>query len=276
MKAIFKLLPVLLLSVAVSCDWLSGGSVIRDDDDTTQQQGDRVKESDLTFERISEDEIKIGNHTYQLEGILEIDAEGNPVGVGDLNRDGEIEQVIFNAFPSSEAEFNILQRELLGKRLGGTVALHVMALELYRRNRTEGEPCLKKINEFSTTLMNVVSQRFPKTRTAETTDAYQQPYFVAALLDGSTIENKYTPSEPYTITVKWSPSETHHKADGTISYGDYYKVAMMPGGYANSGSTDRKITIHMDYEGTPYLMINECAAITSAVANIRGWVDNLK
>ena len=225
-----------------------------------------------TYEAEDEDHITINGIEYEREGKLYLDRDGEPAEV-----ETDIETIFFSAFPRSKAEFAMLQDRFLGNDFAGAVVLEIMGMEMYRRDRTVGEECLKLANYSSNllSLLNVLSQRFPKTRGGEVTDAYMQPYFVAALLDGSTIDNNYTPDEPYAVTVQWKKTENHQKGTGISFFGDVYYVSVSPGGYAKSGSPERWIGVMVDEEAAHYEIFS-CSSIIAQVANIRNWTDNLK
>ncbi|MBR1872545.1 MAG: hypothetical protein IJ795_04995 [Bacteroidales bacterium] len=268
MKRLFKLLPLAVLALAVSCDLLQS-STSPDTPGTTSPS-----DGDATLERIDDSHVKVGSIDYWIEGELSLDEDGEPAFT-----ERAYEKVSFSAFPNTAAEISVLQKEFLGKRYGGVVAMHIMAIEMYRRNRDEGTAALRLVNESSnmTAMLDIFSQRFPLQRGAQSTDTYQQPYFVAALLDGSTIENHYTPTEPYSVTVKWYGGENNHTEGlGITTWGDFYEVTVSPGGYAKAASPERRLTVHSDPEGNPYLTIFNCSSITTQVATIRSWTDNLK
>lgn len=229
-------------------------------------------EKEPVYEEIDANSCRIDGTLYRITGNLGLDAAGDPA---DLSA---TETVTFTAFPATVAQFALLRERLLGERLGGTVALELMAFEMFRRDRTVGEPCLDLIN-YSTSLVslkNILSQRFTKRRDTPSDDPYVQPYFVAAMLEGASIENNYQPAEPYSITVSWQDWAPREKLSGVMMFGDIYNVLIDVPGYARSSNSKRKIALLVDKEETPFVRVYSTTAITTQVAPVRGWEDTLK
>lgn len=112
---------------------------------------------------------------------------------------GQTASVSFNRFPKTVAEFKEV-REKIGGEPHGAVALQIMAYEMYRRDRTIGEECVKLNN-----LTNNVTLPLSRLRELFGTDVnYARPYQMAAMLKGATPENGYNPTKPYTIEVRVS------------------------------------------------------------------------
>lgn len=109
--------------------------------------------------------------------------------------------VTFNRFPASVEEFKKV-REKIGGEPHGALALQLMAFEMYRRNNTIGEECIK-LNNTSSNVKNVTG-RLKELFGKDT--YYARPYQVAAFLKGATPKNGYNPTEPYTVQVRVSPS----------------------------------------------------------------------
>ena len=109
---------------------------------------------------------------------------------------GQSGSVSFNRFPASVAEF-MQVREKIGKEPQGAVALEIMAMEMYRRNRSVGTECLKWCNTFTNTgaCLDRLKEIFG------TDINYARPYQMAAFLEGATPQNGYKPNEPYTVTI---------------------------------------------------------------------------
>lgn len=230
-------------------------------------------EKEPVYEEIDANSCRIDGTLYRITGNLGLDAAGDPA---DLSA---TETVTFSAFPSTYAQFALLRERLLGKRMGGAVALELMAFEMFRRDRTVGEPCLDLINYSSSlvSLKNILSQRFTQRRDTPSDDPYVQPYFVAAMLEGASIENKYQPSHPYSITVSWQERTPREELSGVTMYGDIYNVILnnVPG-YARSSNPNRKIALHVDKEATPFVQVYSATAITTQVYSVRGWEDTLQ
>ena len=116
--------------------------------------------------------------------------------------------VTFNRFPASVEEFK-QAREKIGGKPHGAVALQIMAYEMFRRDRTVGEECIKLNNTTSNT-------RSPIGRLRELfgNDAnYARPYQMAAFLKGATPKNGYSPSKPYKIEVKVNKAQRYQYSE---------------------------------------------------------------
>jgi hypothetical protein len=117
---------------------------------------------------------------------------------------GQTGTITFNRFPATVAEFKAV-REKIGEEPHGAVALQIMAYEMFRRNKTIGEECIR----LNSTTINVMT---PLNRLKELfgTDAnYARPYQMAAFLKGATPENGYNPTKPYTIEVRVHAGNTY-------------------------------------------------------------------
>lgn len=124
--------------------------------------------------------------------------------------------VTFNAFPTTIEEWKEMQKQLGGEPQGA-VALQVMAFELYRNNRTDGEQALR-LNNTSTNYNSTVG----RLREIMGKDKYYaRPYIAWALLQGATPENGYYVRPPYTISMKVDPNKKYQESQllkGTVIY----------------------------------------------------------
>lgn len=124
--------------------------------------------------------------------------------------------VTFTAFPTTLAEWKAMQSQLGGEPQGA-VALQVMAFELYRNNRTDGEAALR-LNNTSTNYNSTVG----RLREIMGKDQYYaHPYIAWAMLKGATPENGYTVRPPYTIDMKVDPNKRYQESQllrGTVIY----------------------------------------------------------
>ncbi len=124
--------------------------------------------------------------------------------------------VSFNQFPASLAEWKRMQ-EQLGGTPEGAVALQVMAFELYRNNRSDGEAALR-LNNTSTNYNSTV-ERLKEIMGKD--QYYARPYIAWALLQGATPENGYTVRPPYTVSMKVDPNKKYQESQllkGTVIY----------------------------------------------------------
>ncbi|MCL2511341.1 MAG: hypothetical protein FWF09_04760 [Bacteroidales bacterium] len=106
--------------------------------------------------------------------------------------------VTFNRFPATVAEFKQV-REQIGGEPHGAVALQLMAYEMYRRNKTTGNECVR----LNSVLNNVDLPIRRMNELFHGNDAYYaRPYQIAAFLNDATPDNGYNPSKPYTVEVR--------------------------------------------------------------------------
>ncbi len=124
--------------------------------------------------------------------------------------------VAFNEFPSTLDEWKEMQK-LLGGEPQGAVALQVMAFELYRNNRTDGEAALRLNN--TNTNYNSTVERLREIMGKDV--YYARPYIARAMLRGATPENGYTVRPPYYIDMKVDPNKRYQESQllkGTVIY----------------------------------------------------------
>ncbi|MBR5118987.1 MAG: hypothetical protein IK100_10135 [Muribaculaceae bacterium] len=124
--------------------------------------------------------------------------------------------VEFNAFPTNIAEWKHMQ-ELLGDEPQGAAALQVMAFELYRNNRTDGEEALR-LNNTSTNFNSTIARLHEMMGSDKN---YARPYIAMAMLNGATPENGYTVEPPYSIKIKVDPNKKYQESQmlhGTVIY----------------------------------------------------------
>lgn len=124
--------------------------------------------------------------------------------------------VEFDHFPTSIAEWKRLQKQM-GTTPQGAVVLQIMAFELYRNNRTDGEAALR-LNNTSTNYNSTVE----RLREIMGKDKYYaRPYIAWAMLRGATPENGYNVSEPHYVDIKVDPNKKYQESQllkGTVIY----------------------------------------------------------
>ena len=161
---------------------------------------------DGTVAGVAEGNAKITASAGSARAVCKVHVKGTktlePIEVtmtGEIDHEkhtpGQSGSVSFNRFPASVAEFKEV-RERIGKEPQGAVALEIMAMEMYRRNRSVGTECLKWCNTFTNTgaCLDRLKEIFG------TDINYARPYQMAAFLEGATPQNGYKPNEPYTVT----------------------------------------------------------------------------
>ena len=200
-------------------------------------------------------------HTYTQKGTLSIQMY-NPAATG---------LVTFTNVPSNYAEFEQVYTEFLGKTPYGTAAMMPMAMAIYGRDRAEGEKCIRLIN-YPSNVNSVLSQlkeKFGTNQYAPANDSYHQRYLPAAMLEGATPTNAYTPSYPYTVNMKASVN-THKDMqlyDGRVMY-----IYIMGKGW---DTEQRSVEIVQTSDSELFKIFN-CPALYTQCKNIKGTWEGLK
>lgn len=186
------------------------------------------------------------NLTFTVEGKLDMN---NP------DVANQSETVTWASFPVNVGELKVAQQQI-GQTIGGAVALQLMAFEIYRHDNSEGEEAVKLVNYKSNvqSVLSVISQRYNHSQYAPEEDLYVQPYIVASNLEGATIANRYTPNEPYRLTVYWDDRQSRSPVEEASVY--------MGGGHlcnvyivnANYSSAKRYLQVIKNTDEAPFLI----------------------
>ena len=200
-------------------------------------------------------------HTYTMKGTLSIKTY-NPAATG---------TVTFTNVPSNYAEFEEVYTKFLGQTPYGTAAMMPMAMEIYGRDRAEGEKCIRLIN-YPNNVNSVLSQlkeKFGTSQYAPENDSYHQRYLPAAVLEGATPQNSYTPKYPYTVNMRASVNKHQDMQlyDGRVMY-----IYMMGKGW---DTEQRSVEIIQVSEGELYKVFN-CPSLYTQCKNIKGTWGGLK
>lgn len=194
-------------------------------------------------------------HTYTMKGTLSIQMY-NPAATG---------MVTFTNVPSDYAEFEKVYTEFLGQTPYGTAAMMPMAMAIYGRDRAEGEKCIRLIS-YPSNVNSVLSQlreKFGTSQYAPENDPYHQPYLPAAVLEGATPENGYTPKTPYTVNMRASANQ--HQ-DMQLYQGRVMYIYMMGKGW---DTEQRSVEIIQVNQGDLFKVFN-CPSLYTQCKNIRG------
>lgn len=210
-----------------------------------------------------------GDHSYTLDDGLRLD--------GDLPSSDKSQActVTFTHFPASLEEFRTLQEQLLGRSFGGTLALNLMAYEMFRRDREAGKEAIKMCNTSAnaSATINQLGQKFSRTRfDADDHDTYHQPYLIASFLKGATQTNKYQPEYPYELRFQWSAnpySKQHDRSD--MSYGYLYRLVTQ-----RNGDKECEASVLLSDDEEDFLQVWNAPSYYYAVPNIKKWDDTLK
>lgn len=173
---------------------------------------------------------------------------------GDISHDkwnkNESASVTFDRIPTSVEEFKDLQ-QYLGKEPQGCVALQLMAMEMYRRDRVEGEECLK-LNNTTTNLPSIVN-RLKEVLCG--TDSYARPHLVATYFEGATPQNGFNPDIPYKVNVRSSQTQDYQRSQMLQGYVLYLNV------YSEGYDTKWRGIEVVKQKGEEYYRVSNCPAI---------------
>ena len=131
--------------------------------------------------------------------------------------EGTTGSVEFNRFPASVDEWKQV-REKIGETMMGAFVLQVMASEMYRRNNTIGEECMRLaiISASQNSYINLVKNM-------------KHPYQFAAHLKGASPTNGYNPTKPYTI--EFVVTRTSNKQYSNDYQADTYRFFAISNGH---------------------------------------------
>ena len=146
-----------------------------------------------------------------------------------------------------------------------------MAMAIYGRDRAEGEKCIRLIN-YPSNVNSVLSQlkeKFGTSQYAPENDSYHQPYLPAAVLEGATPENGYSPKSPYTVNMRASVNKHQDMQlyDGRVMY-----IYMMGKGW---DTEQRSVEIIQVNEGELFKVFN-CPSLYTQCKKIKGTWGGLK
>lgn len=205
MKRTSRMVSLMLMGVALcgsmaSCNKLKGEASDASANSATEQVADTENAEEQAVTKKAMPAIKVSEN-----GTISTDYEA-----------GQEARVTFDRFPVDFEDWKGAQAQL-GHSLAGTVALELMAMQLYYYDQEEGEKALMACNTEvdAKALIRILSQKF-KQELAGKGDNYVQPYLVASYLEGSSPQNAYHPNTPYEIVVRMSP--VHKPQEGQISY----------------------------------------------------------
>jgi len=205
--------------------------------------------------------FQANGHTYTMAGNLSIEAY-NASATG---------KVTFTNVPSNYTEFEKVYTQFLGKTPHGVAAMMPMAMEIFGRDRAEGEKCIKLIC-YPTNVSSVIPRlkdKFGTSQYAPANDSYNQRYLPAAVLEGATPQNAYKPNYPYTVNMKASVNKHQDMQfyDGRVMY-----IYIMGKGW---DTEQRSVEVIQVNEGDLFKVFN-CPALYTQCKNIKGSWEGLK
>ena len=145
-----------------------------------------VNESKLTAQA-SGNSLTYGDHVYTVNGEIDYNSTEHKTPTAN---------VTFTHVPSGYTEFEVVYNGLLGKSIQGTAAMIPMALEIYARDASTGERCLRLLcNSASTVdgIIRILKTKLVPSEYSPENDQYIQRYMPAALQKGAPNTNAYRP-----------------------------------------------------------------------------------
>ena len=156
-----------------------------------------------------------------------------------------------NSIPASLEEFQALQSEL-GTTPEGCIMLQLVAMEMYRRDRTVGQECLR-LNNTDTNLSSVTNRLKEIFRE---NDSYARPYLVSSFFKGAKPSNGYNPQKPYTIQVRRNPARPEDERSQMLKgYVKYMQV------YSDGSDTPWRGVEVVQQKGDTYYRVSNCPSI---------------
>lgn len=202
--------------------------------------------------------------------------DGNTLTYGDhhytLDETAFAGTVTFTHFPATVREFQILQKQLLGSSQPGTLALDLMAFEMFRRDRAKGKKCIEMCNLSVNTkqILDRLGERFPERRSDQPYTSYHQPYLVASFLKGATQDNKYQPEYPYQLSFSLGTNSNKKQGEYSMTFfGHIYYWTTTRGGLKDYDAS----VIVLDDDGS--ILVHGCSNYYLGAPEISSWEDNL-
>ena len=196
------------------------------------------------------------DHTYTIVEDIDVNSK-------EFNR--PTATVTFSNIPSGYTEFEAVYNNLLGKSIAGTAAMIPMAMEIYARNTTTGEKCIKLLctsGAASDMITGVKGKVIPSTTTGN--DGYIERFISAALLKGAKPSNAYAPDYPYTVEMTMTSNGVKESAQegGKVTY----MSIVTSGGWSTA---NRGVDI-FQANGSSQYKVYGCAGCYSQCASITG------
>lgn len=161
------------------------------------------------------------------------------------------DKVSIEKIPATLEEFQALQAEL-GTTPEGCIMLQLVAMEMYRRDKTVGLECLK-LNNTETNLSFVTSRLNEIFREG---DSYARPYLVSSYFDGAKPSNGYNPEKPYTIHVRRNPAHPDDERSQALKgYVKYFQV------HSEGYDTPWRGIEVVQQKGDTYYRVSNCPSV---------------
>ena len=186
--------------------------------------------------------------------VIGVNTANAQVGVSKV-QDGKVS---IEAIPTTLDEFKTLQAEL-GTTPEGCIMLQLVAMEMYRRDKTIGRECLS-CNNTSTNLSSVTRRLDELYRP---NDSYARPYLVSSCFKGATPANGYNPNKPFTIEVRRDPARPDDERSQMLK--GYVKHLQL---YSDGYDTHWRGIDVVKQQGDEYYRVSNCPAILTQCKEI--------
>ena len=167
------------------------------------------------------------------------------------------ETVTFEKFPTTLDEFKTFQAEY-GTTAEGTVAVQLVAMEMYRHDKAVGQQCLALCN--TDTNLSSVTRRLNELYREN--DSYARPYLVAAMLQGAKPSSGYNPDKPYTIRLRKDPTKDDERSQMLKGYVIHLQL------YSEGYDTPWRNIDVVQQKGDEYYRVSNCPAILTQCKEI--------
>ena len=193
----------------------------------------------------------------QIRGLGQKAKEAATQAAGNAASKAISEKVTFKAFPTTFEEFQAFQAEY-GKTPEGTIAVQLVAMEMYRHDKKVGQQCLALCN--TDTNLSSVTRRLNKLYREN--DSYARPYLVAAMLQGAKPSNGYNPNKPYTIRLRQDPTKSTERSQMLKGYVIHIQL------YSDGYDTPWRSIDVVQQQGDEYYRVSNCPAILTQCKEI--------
>lgn len=187
----------------------------------------------------------------QIRGLGQKLKEAATEGASNVASKTFSETLSIEKIPATLEEFKALQAEL-GTTPEGCIMLQLVAMEMYRRDKTVGTECLT-LNNTSTNLSYVTSRLKEIFRE---NDSYARPHLVSTYFKGAKPSNGFNPDKPYTIQVRRNPAYPKDERSQSLKgYVKYFQV------YSEGYDTPWRSIEVVQQKGDPYYRVSNCPNI---------------
>ena len=193
----------------------------------------------------------------QIRGLGKKAKEAAAKGATEMASKAIADKVTFEKFPTTLEEFQAFQAEY-GITAEGTVAVQLVAMEMYRHDKNVGRQCLALCNT-DTNLSSVTSRLNELYRE---NDSYARPYLVAAMLQGAKPSNGYNPSKPYTIRLRKDPTKNDERSQMLKGYVIHLQL------YSDGYDTPWRNVDVVQQHGEKFYRVSNCPAILTQCKEI--------